>query len=230
MITRSQKAKSPEAAGLFTNETKIHERNSTADDGGLLDVFRAELGRFGLAVRKCQPGGYFATCKQSTHFLRDFADMTALCAKIARGASNTLIESAVLAPTASGASSRPDFGGHGATHIRRVFGRGASVRKAGGMADSMLLTPRPPVARSKAASGFQSQSGAQTMPTIVIKKRTSIAPIATTSTELTAQARQRLQEAVELLQCTPSEEDTARALGRVLTAARALKRVVGGAA
>ena len=62
------------------------------------------------------------------------------------------------------------------------------------------------------------------MPTIIIKRRTSVAPIATTSTELTAQARQRLQEAIGLLQGTPSEADTARALGRILTASRALKR------
>ena len=68
------------------------------------------------------------------------------------------------------------------------------------------------------------------MPIITVKKRTSVAPIATTSTELTAQARQRLQEAIGLLQGTPSEADTARALGRILTASRALKRVVGGAA
>ena len=51
MISWSQKAKSPEAVGLFTNETK-HTSNSTADDGSLLDILRAELGRFGLAVRK----------------------------------------------------------------------------------------------------------------------------------------------------------------------------------
>ena len=62
------------------------------------------------------------------------------------------------------------------------------------------------------------------MPIITVKKRTSVAPIATTSTELTQQARQRLQEAIDLLAGTPSTEDTARALGRVMSASRALKR------
>lgn len=37
------------------------------------------------------------------------------------------------------------------------------------MADSMFETSRPPVARSNAASGFQSQSGAETMTVITPK-------------------------------------------------------------
>ena len=64
------------------------------------------------------------------------------------------------------------------------------------------------------------------MPTIItVKKRTSVAPNIPPA-ELTAQARQRLQEAIGLLQGTPSEADTARALGRVMSASRALKRVM----
>ena len=48
------------------------------------------------------------------------------------------------------------------------FGRDGSVRKAGRMADSMFSTSRPPVALEKAASGLQSQSGAETMTDNVI--------------------------------------------------------------
>ena len=47
------------------------------------------------------------------------------------------------------------------------FGRDGLVRKAGRMATSMLLTSRPPVARSKAADGSQSQVGAETMTKLV---------------------------------------------------------------
>jgi hypothetical protein len=48
------------------------------------------------------------------------------------------------------------------------FGRDGLVREAGRMADSMFSTSRPPVALEKAASGLQSQSGAETMPDNVI--------------------------------------------------------------
>jgi hypothetical protein len=43
------------------------------------------------------------------------------------------------------------------------FGRDGLVRKAGRMALSMFSTSRPPVALEKAASGFQSHNGAETM-------------------------------------------------------------------
>lgn len=219
MIT-FQKGENPLAGGFLESKRQaLHGANSTPADEKPLDTLRAELSRFGLAVRKVNPSGYYATCKQSTHFLRDFADMTALCDKIARGASNTIGNAGNLHDRE--VFSRPEFSG---------FGWDGSNRKADRTALSVLLTSHPPVARSKAASGSQSHNGAQTMPTIIIKRRTSVAPIATTSTELTAQARQRLQEAIGLLQGTPSEADTARALGRILTASRALKRVVGGAA
>jgi hypothetical protein len=47
------------------------------------------------------------------------------------------------------------------------FGRDGLVRKAGRMADSMFSTSRPPVALEKAASGLQSQSGAETMTKVI---------------------------------------------------------------
>ena len=57
------------------------------------------------------------------------------------------------------------------------------------------------------------------------KQRTDKAQ-ATPPADLITQARQRLQEAIDLLAGTPSTEDTARALGRVMSAARSLKRVM----
>lgn len=79
------------------------------------------------------------------------------CDRIHSGASNTM-EYAGNLPD-SEVFSRPESFG---------FGRDGLVRKAGRMAYSMLLTSRPPVARSKAASGFQSQYGAETMTNVVL--------------------------------------------------------------
>ena len=64
------------------------------------------------------------------------------CATFVSGASNTL-ESAGNLPD-SEVFSRPESFG---------FGRDGLVRKAGRMADSMLLTSRPPVARSGGCQG-----------------------------------------------------------------------------
>ena len=71
-------------------------------------------------------------------------------AKVRFGASNTTDIAGNLPD--SEVFSRPRF---------YDFGRDGLVRKAGRMAISMLLTSRPPVARSKAASGFQSRIGAE---------------------------------------------------------------------
>lgn len=217
MISWSQKAKSPEAAGLFTNETK-HTSNSTADDGSLLDILRAELGRFGLAVRKVNPSGYYATWKKSAHFLRDFADVTALRDKIARGAEHTIGNAGNLPD--SEVFSRSEFGhvAHGSMH---GFGAGSAYPQ--GRQHGVTHVFKPSSTRhllNTGASGFDTRNGAKTMTN---KQRTDKAQ-ATPPTELTAQARQRLQEAIGLLQGTPSEADTARALGRVMSASRALKR------
>jgi hypothetical protein len=47
------------------------------------------------------------------------------------------------------------------------FGRDGLVRKAGRMAIPMFSTSRPPVALEKAASGFQSRIGAETMTNVI---------------------------------------------------------------
>ena len=57
---------------------------------------------------------------------------------------------------------RPELASAGLSRLHD-FGRDGLVRKAGRMTNFMLLTSRPPVARSKATSGFQSQLGARTM-------------------------------------------------------------------
>ena len=61
--------------------------------------------------------------------------------------------------------SRPEFGSASFSHLHG-FGRDGLVRKAGRMAYSMFSTSRPPVALEKAASGLQSQYGAETMTTV----------------------------------------------------------------
>ncbi len=59
---------------------------------------------------------------------------------------------AVASPTESGLLSRPNT---------LVYGRGAPVRKAGGVATFTFSTPRPPYAQWCAAGGFsQSHFGA----------------------------------------------------------------------
>lgn len=221
MITSSQKGENPLAGGfLKAKRQAIHEHNSTADDGSLLDILRAELGRFGLAVRKVNPSGYYATCKKSAHFLRDHADMTALCAKLAGSAENT--KQAGNLPD-SEVFSRPEFCWYGASHVRDGFGRGGRSGNARRSTCFEFSHPVHPHCPKSGARGFQVQQGTG-MPTIItVKKRTSVAPNIPPA-ELTAQARQRLQEAIDLLQGTPSTEDTARALGRVMSASRSLKR------
>ncbi len=83
---------------------------------------------------------------------------TPSCAKVGAGASNTL-GIAVATPTESGVLSRPKFGilAHG--HVRG-FGRDGQSGNAWRTAIPVLLTSRPPVDRSKSASGFKSRIGA----------------------------------------------------------------------
>ena len=224
MIT-FQKGENPLAGGFLESKRQaLHGANSTPADEKPLDTLRAELSRFGLAVRKVHPSGYYASCKKSAHFLRDHADVAALCSRIARGAEHTMKQAGSHSDNV--AFSRSEFGhaAHGGMHC---FGAGSAHPQ--GRQHGLFHVFKPSSTRhllNTGASGFQVQQGTETMPIITVKKRTSVAPIATTSTELTAQARQRLQEAVELLQGTPSTEDTARALGRVMSAARSLKRVM----
>lgn len=219
MISRIHKSKSPEATGLYaTNETKLHGVNSTPADEKTLDLIRAELSRFGLAVRKVNPSGFFATCKKSAHFLRDFADVTALCSRIVRGAEHTIGNAGNLPD--SEVFSRSEFGhvAHGSMH---GFGAGSAYPQ--GRQHGVTHVFKPSSTRhllNTGASGFDTRNGAKTMTN---QQRTDKAQ-ATPPADLITQARQRLQEAIGLLQGTPSEADTARALGRVMSASRALKR------
>jgi hypothetical protein len=178
-------------------------------------------------VRKVHPSGYYATCKKSAQFLRDHADVAALCSRIVRGARHTMKQAGDLPD--SEVFSRSEFGhaAHGGMH---GFGAGSAHPQGRQHGLFHVSIPSSTQCPRQAEGGFQVQQGTEAMPTIIIKKRTSVAPIVTTSTELTQQARQRLQEAIGLLQGTPSEADTARALGRILTASRALKRSMEGGA
>ena len=62
--------------------------------------------------------------------------------------------------------SRPEFEAEPTFRRSHSYGRDGLVREAGRMADSMFSTSRPPVALEKAASGLQSQSGAEAMTTV----------------------------------------------------------------
>lgn len=141
------------------------------------------------------------------------------CDGILPGASNTL-ESAGNLPD-SEVFSRPESFG---------FGRDGLVRKAGRMADSMLLTSRPPVARSKAASGFQSQSGAETM----TKVNTTITPKTGNTSPLIRQ--QAIENALSMALYHARHGDIHTATGRAIRAASMLKQacaefaIVGSAA
>ena len=118
-----------------------------------------------------------------------FADhYTTFCAsraKVATGARHTLIDNAVATPTGSGVFLRPNFMGVALCHTYG-YGRGASVRKAGGMALSMCLTPRPPVASRRAPSGFQSHNGASAMTTQTTPKTGTLSLPASTTEQTPA--------------------------------------------
>ena len=220
MIT-FQKGENPLAGGFLESKRQaLHGANSTPADEKPLDTLRAELSRFGLAVRKVNPSGYYATCKKSAHFLRDFADVTALCSRIVRGAEHTIGNAGNLPD--SEVFSRSEFGhvAHGSMH---GFGAGSAYPQ--GRQHGVTHVFKPSSTRhllNTGASGFDTRNGAKTMTN---KQRTDKAQ-ATPPADLITQARQRLQEAIGLLQGTPSEADTARALGRVMSASRALKRVM----
>ncbi len=219
MITSSQKGENPLAGGFLESKRQaLHGANSTSADEKPLDTLRAELSRFGLAVRKVHPSGYYASCKKSAHFLRDFADVTALCSRIVRGAEHTIGNAGNLPD--SEVFSRSEFGhvAHGSMH---GFGAGSAYPQ--GRQHGVTHVFKPSSTRhllNTGASGFDTRNGAKTMTN---KQRTDKAQ-ATPPADLITQARQRLQEAIGLLQGTPSEADTARALGRVMSASRALKR------
>ncbi|MDB5745093.1 MAG: hypothetical protein JWR68_3408 [Polaromonas sp.] len=139
------------------------------------------------------------------------------CATFVPGASNT-IEIAGNLPD-SEVFSRPEF--NDGPKFRRIhgFGRDGLVRKAGRMAISMLLTSRPPVARSKAASGLQSQIGAETM----TKVNTP------TTSKLDTIARQQaienaLSTALYFIRLPSTESGLKAATGRAIRATAMLKQ------
>lgn len=99
------------------------------------------------------------------------------------------------------------------------FGRDGLVRKAGRMAIPMFSTSRPPVALEKAASGFQSRIGAETMTNV---NRT---PTTRASTITRQQAIENaLSTALYFIRQPHSETTLQAATGRAIRAATMLKQ------
>jgi hypothetical protein len=86
------------------------------------------------------------------------------CDTVIPGASNTTKLAGNLPD--SEVFSRPEFRAGLNFQASHGFGRDGANRKAARMTNFMFETSRPPVARSNAASGFQSQLGARTMTTV----------------------------------------------------------------
>lgn len=127
--------------------------------------------------------------------------------------------------------SRPEFGSAGFSHLHG-FGRDGLVRKAGRMAYSMFSTSRPPVALEKAASGFHSQYGAETMTTvntITTPKTGNTSPLARQQAIENA-----LSTALYFIRLPSTESGLKAATGRAVRAASMLKQAcaeiqIGGA-
>ena len=125
--------------------------------------------------------------------------------------------------------SRPEFGSASFSHLHG-FGRDGLVRKAGRMAYSMFSTSRPPVALEKAASGLQSQYGAETMTTV----NTQPTPKTGNTSPLIRQ--QAIENALSMALHHVRHGDTHAAVGRAIRAASMLKQacakfaIEGGAA
>ena len=153
------------------------------------------------------------------------------CATVLFGASNT-IDNAGNLPD-SEVFSRPEFGSAGFTHLHG-YGRDGLVREAGRMAYSMFSTSRPPVALEKAASGLQSQYGAETMTTVntpPTPKTGNTSPLIRQQAIETA-----LSDALHLVRTTGTQHGIHAATGRAIRAASMLKQacakfaIEGGAA
>ena len=99
-----------------------------------------------------------------------------------------------------------------------VYGRDGLVRKAGRMAESMFSTSRPPVALEKAASGFQSHSGAETMTTV------KITPTPTLGNTSPLARQQAIENALSLALYHARHGNIAAATGRAIRAASMLKQ------
>ena len=138
------------------------------------------------------------------------------CVTVIPGASNTIGIAGNLPD--SEVFSRPEFGSAGHARLHG-FGRDGLVRKAGRMAIPMLLTSRPPVALSKATSGFQSRIGARTMTTV---------NTATTSTPDTIARQQAIENALTtalyFIRLPLTESGLKAATGRAIRAASMLKQ------
>ena len=117
--------------------------------------------------------------------------------------------------------SRPDSFG---------FGRDGLVREAGRMATSMFSTSRPPVALEKAASGFESQVGAEAMTTVNTTTTPKAAHLGNTPALLPSSiARQQaienaLASALHLVRLPRTESGLQAATGRAIRAASMLKQ------
>jgi hypothetical protein len=117
--------------------------------------------------------------------------------------------------------SRPEFGSAGFTHLHG-YGRDGLVREAGRMAYSMFSTSRPPVALEKAASGLQSQYGAETMTTV----NTPPTPKTGNTSQLIRQQaiESALNDALHLVRTTGTQHGIQAATGRAMRAAGMLKQ------
>ena len=116
--------------------------------------------------------------------------------------------------------SRPEFGSAGYSHLHG-FGRDGLVRKAGRTAVYVFSTSRPPVALEKAASGFQSHTGAETMTTV----NTTLTPKTGTTYPLARQQaiEDALSTALWLIR-HPNETTLHAATGFSIRAASMLKQ------
>ena len=139
------------------------------------------------------------------------------CAKVLLGASNT-IEIAGNLPD-SEVFLRPEFKDGLSFEGIYGFGRDGLVRKAGRMAISMFETSRPPVARSNAVSGLQSQIGAKTM----AKANTTTTPTLGNPSPIDRQ--QAIENALSMALFHIRHGDIHSATGRTIRAASMLKQV-----
>ena len=130
------------------------------------------------------------------------------CATVIPGASNTTKLAGNLPD--SEVFSRPEFFG---------FGRDGLVRKAGRTTNFVLLTSRPPVARSKAASGLQSQLGAETM--TKVNTPTTSAPDTIARQQAIENA---LSAALYFIRLPSTDSGLKAATGRAIRAASMLKQ------
>ncbi len=135
---------------------------------------------------------------------------------------NIVIEHGAFTHALSWVFSRPEHFG---------FGRDGLVRKAGRTAVYVFSTSRPPVALEKAASGFQSRIGAETMTTV---NTTTTTPKTGNPSPLARQ--QAIENALSLALHLVRNGDTHAATGRAIRAASMLKQacaelaIVGSAA